>query len=86
MPKSKNVVIRVTPKQAERWRQAAALAGAEHYASWAREQVDAAVRRARRSPPPESAGTPVPRKPGLRDPGETGAGGREDGTDETPES
>ena len=86
MPKSKNVVIRVTPKQAERWRQAAALAGAEHYTSWAREQVDAAVRRARRSPPPESAGTPAPQKPGPRDPGETGAGGREDSPDETPES
>ena len=52
MPKSKNVVIRVTPKQAERWRRAAADAGAEHYTSWAREQVDAAVRRSRRNPPP----------------------------------
>ena len=86
MPKSKNVVIRVTPKQAERWRQAAALAGAEHYTSWAREQVDAAVRRARRSPTPGRTGSPVPREPGPRNPGETGAGGREDGTDETPES
>ena len=100
MPKSKNVVIRVTPKQAERWRQAAALAGAEHYTSWAREQVDAAVRRARRSPPPESAGspppesagTPVPQKPGPRNPEETGAGKsehgavcEEDSPDETPE-
>ena len=86
MPKSKNVVIRVTPKQAERWRQAAALAGAEHYTSWAREQVDAAVRRARRNPPPESAGSRRTQGPGLRNPGETGAGGREHGPDETPES
>ena len=86
MPKSKNVVIRVTPKQAERWRQAAALAGAEHYTSWAREQVDAAVRRARRNPPPEGAGSHRTQEPGPRDSGETGAGGREDGTDETPES
>ena len=69
MPKSKNVVIRVTPKQAERWRQAAALAGAEHYTSWAREQVDAAVRRARRSPPPGERRDPSPtetRAAGLR--------------------
>ena len=86
MAKSKNVVIRVTPKQAERWRQAAALAGAEHCTSWAREQVDAAVRRARRSPPPESAGSPVPREPGPQNPGETGAVGEEDSPDETPES
>ena len=81
MPKSKNVVIRVTPKQAERWRRAAALAGAERYTSWAREQVDAAVRRARRSPPPGSAGNPGPRNAG-----ETGAGGEETGPGETPES
>ena len=86
MPKSKNVVIRVTPKQAERWREAAALAGAEHYTSWAREQVDAAVRRARRSTPPESAGSPVARKPGLRDSEETGAGEKKHGPDKTPES
>ena len=86
MPKSKNVVIRVTPKQAERWREAAALAGAEHYTSWAREQVDAAVRRARRSPSPGRTGSPVPREPGPQNSEETGAGGREDGPDETPES
>ena len=86
MPKSKNVVIRVTPKQAERWRQAAALAGAEHYTSWAREQVDAAVRRARRSPPQESAGSRRTQGPGPRHPGETGAVGEEDSPDETPES
>ena len=67
MPKSKNVVIRVTPKQAERWRQAAALAGAEHYTSWAREQVDAAVRRARRGPPPGRA-SPTPPS-GEQEPG-----------------
>ena len=85
MPKSKNVVIRVTPKQAERWREAAALAGAEHYTSWAREQVDAAVRRARRSPPPGGDRDPGPQEPGPQNLGETGAGGREDGTDETPE-
>ena len=86
MPKSKNVVIRVTPKQAERWRQAAALAGAEHYTSWAREQVDAAVRRTRRNPSPESAGSRRTQGPGPQNPGETGAVGEEDGTDETPES
>ena len=85
MPKSKNVVIRVTPKQAERWRQAAALAGAEHYTSWAREQVDAAVRRARRGPSPGRTGSPVPREPGPRDSGETGAVGEEDGPDGMPE-
>ena len=87
MPKSKNVVIRVTPKQAERWRQAAALAGAEHYTSWAREQVDAAVRRARRSPPPESAGSRSP--PGTRAAelrGKPGQGRKKHGPDETPES
>ena len=86
MPKSKNVVIRVTPKQAERWREAAALAGAEHYTSWAREQVDAAVRRARRSPPPGGDRDPGTREPGPRNPGETGAVGEEDSPDETPES
>ena len=86
MPKSKNVVIRVTPKQAERWREAAALAGAEHYTSWARKQVDAAVRRARRNPSQESAGSRRTQGSGPRNPGETVAGGREDGTDETPES
>ena len=86
MPKSKNVVIRVTPKQAERWRRAAADAGAEHYTSWAREQVDAAVRRARRSPPPGSAENPGPQKPGPRNAEETGPGGEERGPDETPES
>ena len=86
MPKSKNVVIRVTPKQAERWREAAALAGAEHYTSWAREQVDAAVRRTRRSPSPESAGSHRTQGPGPQNPGETGAVGEEDNPDETAES
>ena len=85
MPKSKNVVIRVTPKQAERWRQAAALAGAEHYTSWARDQVDAAVRRSRRNPPPGGDRDPEPREPGPRDPVETGAGDGEKGPGETPE-
>ena len=69
MPKSKNVVIRVTPKQAERWRRAAALAGAEHYTSWAREQVDAAVRRVRRTPPPGETGNPGPRETGPQNAG-----------------
>ena len=69
MPKSKNVVIRVTPKQAERWRRAAALAGAEHYTSWAREQVDAAVRRAQRIAPPGETGNPGPRETGPQNAG-----------------
>ena len=78
MPKSKNVVIRVTPKQAERWRRAAALAGAEHYTSWAREQVDAAVRReqvdaavrrAQRTAPPGETGNPGPRETGPQNAG-----------------
>jgi hypothetical protein len=85
VPKSKNVVIRVTPKQAERWREAAALAGAEHYTSWAREQVDAAVRRARRSPSPGRAGSPIPQEPGPQNSEETGAGEKKHGPDETPE-
>ena len=49
MPKSKNVVIRVTPKQAERWRQAAA-------ACWAR--VGAAVLRRARPSLPRAGGQP----------------------------
>ena len=80
MPKSKNVVIRVTPKQAERWRRAAALAGAEHYTSWAREQVDAAARRAQRTAPPGETGNPGPRETG---PQETGP---EDGEPREPET
>ena len=56
MARTKNVVIRVTPKQAERWREAARLAGSAHYTSWARKQVDAAVRsqerRRRKQRPP----------------------------------
>ena len=86
MPKSKNVVIRVTPKQAERWRRAAALADAEHYTSWARDQVDAAVRRSRRNPAPGRNRDPEPQEPGPQDHKEAGAGGGEHGPDKTPET
>ena len=95
MPKSKNVVIRVTPKQAERWRRAAALAGAEHYTSWARDQVDAAVRRAQRTAPPGETGNPGPRETGPQNAGPQNAGpqnagpqnaGPEDGGPREPET